>query len=218
MTRKTLAEQKKIGILYSEDFEKTSIEKIIIKIPEDSSNIEKEELFSKSFLDKYYEDGFQNGIKEEKKNNNIEKDFIESLLNVFHSMEKEILEQKKQISKEISFAIIYCIANLFPNLYEKYGEKDSEIIFQKIYPFINKNSYVNLSCSKQFFFKIEELVPESFKETINLNIDEAMKNGEFSIVWDTGSLSRNSSKYIEKIISEILCFNKERKEENARER
>ncbi|MBS1060910.1 hypothetical protein, partial [Gluconobacter sp. Dm-44] len=61
MTRKTLAEQKKIGILYSEDFEKTSIEKIIIKIPEDSSNIEKEELFSKSFLDKYYEDGFQNG-------------------------------------------------------------------------------------------------------------------------------------------------------------
>ncbi|MFT9366175.1 MAG: hypothetical protein ABF572_11580, partial [Gluconobacter sp.] len=63
-----------------------------------------------------------------------------------------------------------------------------------------------------------ELVPESFKETINLNIDEAMKNGEFSIVWDTGSLSRNSSKYIEKIISEILCFNKERKEENARER
>lgn len=218
MTRKTLAEQKKIGILYSEDFEKTSIEKIIIKIPEDSSNIEKEELFSKSCLDKYYEDGFQNGIREEKNNNNIEKDFIKSLLNIFFSIEKEILEQKKQISKEISFTIMACIANLFPNLYEKYGEKDSEIIFQKIYPFINKNSHVNLSCSKQFFFKIEELVPESFKETINLNIDEAMKNGEFSIVWDTGSLSRNSSKYIEKIISEILCFNKERKEENARER
>ena len=89
MTRQTVANQKKIGILYFEDFEKTSIEKNVkIEIPEISLNLEKEDLFPQVVFDKYYEDGFQDGIKEEKKNYNIEKEFLESLSNTFSSIEK----------------------------------------------------------------------------------------------------------------------------------
>ncbi|MEJ5142076.1 hypothetical protein, partial [Gluconobacter albidus] len=74
-----------------------------------------------------------------------------------------------------------------------------------------------LSSSKEFFIKIEKLLPDFFKERLNFRLDETLENGDFEIYWDFGALSRNANKYMEKITSEIMLACQKGNRKNAGE-
>lgn len=216
MFKQSSTSQKKIANLYAEDFEKVPDKKIVeIEEPCVPFLSKEKDIISKDILEKYYNDGFQEGIKREREKNNLEEEHISSIKNIFHSIEMKISDQKTQISQEILFVIISSMKNLFPNLLEKYGPDDSIILFQKLYPFLNKNSHIKLSCSKEFFSKVKKILQEYSNEEIIFDVDETLKNGDFKVFWDTGSLSRDTNEFMEAIFFQIMASNRGKEDKNV---
>ncbi|MCP1272245.1 hypothetical protein NKW43_00955 [Gluconobacter albidus] len=225
MAKQSLETQKKIGNLYAEDFEEIENKKNnTLEDQSISPVLEKENVISQDILNEYYNKGFQDGLKKGKKECDIEKEKINTekeLKNYFiseiSSIEKKIQNQENKFYHEVAFAVLTCIQAVFPNLFVKYGMEESEIILQKLYPLINKNNNFKLSSSKEFFIKIEKLLPDFFKERLNFRLDETLENGDFEIYWDFGALSRNANKYMEKITSEIMLACQKGNRKNAGE-
>ncbi|MEN3168084.1 hypothetical protein [Gluconobacter sp. OJB] len=209
MIKQLQENHKKEKILYLEDFEEPFAEK---SKKNEESYIplvdEKEVLISNEILDNYYKKGILEGVRiEEEKYDKYKKELEKSnelLLDAFSSIEKQILLKKKQFSEDLYSVILNSLLNLFPNLIIKYGENESKKLLEKIFEFIDQNSNISLNCSKEFFAKINEFLPNFFKGGINFNVDETLKNGDFDLVWDTGSLSRNANEKIGKIVSEFF--------------
>ncbi|KXV46223.1 hypothetical protein AD945_14675 [Gluconobacter albidus] len=225
MAKQSLETQKKIGNLYAEDF--GEIENKKNNTLENQSIppvLEEENVISQDTLNEYYNKGFQDGLKKGKKEYDIEKEKINTgkdLKNYFISeilsIEEKIQNQEKKFYQEVIFTVLTCMQSVFPNLFDKYGIEESKIILQKFYPIINKNNYIKLNSSKEFFIKIEKLLPDFFKERLNFRVDETLKNGDFELHWDFGSLSRNANKYVEQITSEIMLACQRENRKNAGE-
>ncbi|MBS1078358.1 hypothetical protein JK217_11480 [Gluconobacter kondonii] len=211
MSKKLWGNHKKTGVLYFENFEEVPIEKNL-KIENEYIPSKKKE-FDDNVLNDFYERGISEGKRIEKEECNKNKEIIYNrnklLSNSLLSIEKQIISGKRQISEEICGIMINSLLNLFPSLIKKYGEKESEIILKKISKVIDQNSCLNLNCSKEFFCRIKKLSPIFSEKRININLDENLKNGDFELFWDMGSLSRSANKEIEKIISEMFFSNQE---------
>lgn len=209
MSKQLGENHKKAGILYLEDFEEVPVEKNIkFKEIYISSVDEKESLISSEILDDFYKKGVLEGRRmEEEKYNEYKKKMEKSnelLLNMFSSIEKQFFFKKKQISQELHLLMLNSLLNLFPSLITKYGENESEEVLKKIFEFIDQNLNISINCSKEFFDKINNSLLSGSKRRITFNLDETLKNGDFELLWDTGSLSRNANERIGKIVSEIF--------------
>ncbi|MBF0877009.1 hypothetical protein HKD21_09120 [Gluconobacter cerevisiae] len=209
MSKQLGENHKKAGILYLEDFEEAPAEKSI-KVEETyiSSVDEKESLISSEILDDFYKKGVLEGRKiEEEKYDEYKKKIEKSnelLLNMFSSIEKQFFLKKNQISQDLHLVVSNSLLNLFPSLITKYGENESEEVLKKIFEFIDQNLNISINCSKEFFDKINNSLLSGSKRRITFNLDETLKNGDFELLWDTGSLSRNANERIGKIVSEIF--------------
>lgn len=206
------AERNIPSILYAEDFD--AVSKFKIEKNEDIPavvEVEKDELPSKEVLDEYYNKGLREGRRLEKEISDNEKiildyNFNKNILHEIKEINLRIDEQKKEISREVSFVILKALMNLFPNILAQYGVEESKKTFEKIIPFLNENYRLKLTCSKELFAKIKMYFPGSMGNEIDLNLDEEIKDGEFKLSWDSGYLFRNAEESIKRIISDIFLL------------
>ncbi|MFT8807371.1 hypothetical protein [Gluconobacter sp.] len=206
------AERNIPSILYTEDFD--SVSKFKIEKNEDIPavvEVKKNELPSKEVLDEYYNKGLREGRRLEKEISDNEKliledNFNKNILCEIKEIKLKIDEQKREISREVSFVIFKALINLFPNILAQYGAEESKKIFEKITPFLNENYRLKLTCSKDLFGKIKMYFPSSMESEMEINLDEEIKDGEFKLSWGGGYLVRNAEESIKRIISDIFLL------------
>ncbi|GBR47195.1 hypothetical protein [Gluconobacter roseus] len=161
---------------------------------------------SEEIIQEYYGKGIEEGRKLEreifiKEKMEIEKEFKNNSLNLAENIEKKIEECKKDIFHNVSKVILDSFVTLLPNLLMQYGVKEAEKNIELMVPCFKNLGSIKLTCSKEFFEKIQKYFSEEAQKKLELELDQKMKNGDFSISWDTGQLSHDASAAVQEIMS-----------------
>lgn len=197
-------------VLYNEDFsvptnvEANNDKDISLQVEEVKSD-----LFSKEDLEEAYQKGICQGRNIEKElyiSAKVKEDheYKKEILKIFDSISVKTIDMKDNISRGFLSFLLGALVNLFPSMLEEYGAEETRRTLQKIRQFIDCNPLVELTCSKDFFERIDRNLSDFSKGEINVRIDETMKGDDFKISWNSGGFVRNANEYIDKITSEIL--------------